>query len=527
MRLSGRDWAFYVQVLGLLAIWGVTFSSVGWFLWRARELSSAGDSATAALVLAAVVGAVYFTFALVLTRLFIALGAAPSVPATVRALRHRDEILVRSVLEPWSPSQKAVVAVLAAVTLFALGCWWKQLRVGLSVTGLGKPVAWGLYITNFVFFIGISYGGTLVSAILRIANGEWRRAITRAAEALAVLVLAVGGWNILLDMGRPDRAMKIALWGRTQSPLLWDVVAIGTYVIATLLYLYLPLIPDLALLRTRVTGVRRPLYHLLAFGWTGTAGQHQALERAISTIAVLIIPVAVAVHSVVAWVFSMTVQPLWHSTIFGPYFVLGAMFSGTAALNLVLALLRRSLHLGDFIRDVHFSNLGLLLLVLSALWLYFMVSENLTVAYGAEPREMSVLSEKLTGRFAPLFWTMCATCFVIPLAALARKRTVPRVVLASLSVCVGMWIERYTIVVPTLEQPRLPYPTASYSPSFVELALMAGGFSTSALLYVLFTRLFPVISLWEMGEGRDLAAEETAARVRAYFPPDSKRGASP
>src|SRR4030067_526690 len=253
--------------------------------------------------------------------------------------------------------------VLLLIIIWAFYAWIYQLRYGLGVTGLNRPVFWGFYIINFVFFIGISHAGTLISAILRLALAEWRRSITRAAEVITVLVLFFGVANVLLDLGRPDRALFLTKHGHFRSPLLWDVTSITTYLTASSIYLYLPLIPDIALLRDKVSGWRRGLYRTLALGWRDTEKQKKRLNRAIAVMAVIVIPIAVSVHTVVSWVFAMTVQPMWHSTIFGPYFVIGAIFSGIATLIIVMEILRRAFNLYAYITDQHFSNLGLLLMI--------------------------------------------------------------------------------------------------------------------------------------------------------------------
>ena len=409
------------------------------------------------------------------------------------------------------------VAALLAVVLWAVFTWFTQLRVGLGITGLNRPVMWGLYITNFVFFIGISHAGTLISAILRLCNAEWRRAITRSAEVITVLVLFIGAANIIIDLGRPDRALFVIQHGHLRSPLLWDVISITIYLTGSTIYLYLPLIPDIALVRDRATR-RRWFYRALALGWRGTERQHRWLERGIAVMAILVIPIAVSVHTVVSWVFGMTIQPMWHSTIFGPYFVVGAIFSGIAALIVAMALLRRVYHLEDYLREVHFRNLGVLLLVMTLLWVYFTFAEHLTTYYGSDPAHMAVFRAKVTGHYAPFFWTMVVTCFVIPLPLLALRRTVTGTVVASLSILVGMWLERFTIVVPTLINPRLPYERALYHPTWVEFSLSAGCFAGFILLYVLFSKLFPIVSIWEVREGREKGLEEAMERIKSYLP---------
>ncbi|MBI4482538.1 MAG: polysulfide reductase NrfD [Acidobacteria bacterium] len=432
--------------------------------------------------------------------------------------REEDAALFRPILVT-GRSFWIAVSVLAAIVLLGVYAYTQQLRDGLSVTGLNRPVFWGFYITNFVFFIGISHAGTLISAILRLCQAEWRRAITRSAEVITVLVLFFGVGNIIIDLGRPDRAIFVLQHGRFESPLLWDVTSISVYLTASTIYLYLPLIPDLALLRDHA-GKRRRFYQLLALGWTGSPRQHRLLERGVAIMAVLVIPIAVSVHTVVSWVFAMTIQPMWHSTIFGPYFVAGAIFSGIAALIIAMAVIRRVYHLEDYLKPVHFNHLGILLLVMTLLWLYFTFAEHLTSYYGAEPAHMAVFWTKVSGSYAPAFWSMVAFCFVIPFVLLAnpRTRTVKGTVIASLSVTIGMWLERFTIVVPTLMNPRLPYERGSYTPTWVEGAIMAACFAAFILLYVLFTKFFPIVSIWEIKEGRAKAVEETTERIRSYLP---------
>ncbi|MFQ5869399.1 MAG: NrfD/PsrC family molybdoenzyme membrane anchor subunit [Candidatus Zixiibacteriota bacterium] len=385
---------------------------------------------------------------------------------------------------------------------WAFFAWLTQFLRGLGVTGMDRPVYWGVYITNFVFFVGISHAGTLISAILRVTGSEWRRPITRAAEAITVFALMVGPINVFFDLGRPDRVLNMFFHGQLHSPLMWDVICIGLYLVSSLLYLYLPLIPDIAELRD--AGVRpRWFYGWLSLGWRGTERQKHLLERLIGIMAIAIIPIAVSVHTVVSWVFAMTVQPMWHSTIFGPYFVVGAIFTGIASILIAMAILRKVYHLEDYLKPIHFNNLGILLLVMACLWLYFTFAEYLTTFYGGEPAHMAVFYSKLKGEFAPMFWTMVVLCFILPFVILAirRFRTISGTVVASISVNIGMWLERYTIVVPSLSNPRLPITDISYAPSWVEWSITAGCFAGLTLFYVLFSKIFPIISIWELKEG--------------------------
>ncbi len=412
------------------------------------------------------------------------------------------------------------VAILLAFILWGAYAYFTQFRLGLGVTGLNQPVSWGFYITNFVFFIGISHAGTLISAILRLCMAEWRRPITRMAEVITVMVLAIGGANILVDLGRPDRFLNVFWYGRYQSPLLWDATSISAYFTASTVYLWLPMIPDIAILRDTVSKRWRWFYQILAIGWRGTKRQIRALENGITVMSIIVIPIAVSVHTVVSFVFSMTLQPMWHSTIFGPYFVVGAIFSGIAALIIAMLILRKVYHLEAYLKEVHFFNLGSLLLVMTLIWTYFTFAEYLTGFYGSEPEEMKVFWSKFSGPYALYFWAMVVCNFVVPMACLSsrKKHLFPKTLIASITICIGMWLERFIIVVPTLANPRLEYGPGEYIPSWVEWGETAGCFALFILFYLLFTKFFPIISIWEIREGRVEGLKHMNDRVRGYLP---------
>ena len=293
------------------------------------------------------------------------------------------------------------------------------------------------------------------------------------------------------------------IWPNFRSPLAWDFFAISTYLTGSTTFLYLPMIPDFAAVRDAATGLRKKIYRVLALGWQGTPRQWQRLEIAMHIMAIAIIPVAVSVHTIVSWDFAMTPVPMWHSTIFGPYFVAGAIFSGIAALILAMALLRKFLHLEEYLKPIHFENLGKLLLTMSLLWFYFTFAERLTAWYGNAPSEMAVFWESIRQQFAPLFWTMVVCNFIIPVPILAIKRfrTITGTAIASCTVVVGMWLERFLIIVPSLEHKFLPYSWGTYRPTWVEDTLMASSFGMMALLYLLFSKFVPMISIWEMKVG--------------------------
>ncbi len=416
----------------------------------------------------------------------------------------------------------AVVGALGLVLLGGLYAYVTQLFNGLGVTGLSRPDYWGTYLANFVFFTGISMAGTLISAILRVTRAEWRRPITRIAEAITGFALVLGVMQILVDLGRIDRLFNVLFFGRFQSPMLWDFTCIGIYFLSSVMYLYLPLIPDMARLRDRwpdAPAWRRALYRTLALGWKGNAAQFERLERAISVMAVLLIPTAAMVHTVVSWLFGMTLEPLWHSTIFGPYFIVGAIFSGIALLLLLMTSLRTGWHLEAYIGDKQYNYLGILLLVMSAFWIYFTLAENLTTFYGGLPDELNAADAKVLGSFRLLFWSMVLLNAVIPFAILIwrRGRTPRGVCIASLGILVGMWLERYLIVAPSVTHPRLAFGFAVYQPTWVEIAITLGSLSLFLLMFLIFFKLFPTIAMWEVEEGQSIAARREQERAPAVL----------
>jgi molybdopterin-containing oxidoreductase family membrane subunit len=402
------------------------------------------------------------------------------------------------------------VSVLVAIGLAGMAAFIYQTYSGMGVAGISRPVFWAFYITNFVFWIGISHAGTLISAILRLVNATWRRPVTRCAEAITVFALIIGGQFPIIHLGRPWLFFWLIpypnerhIWPNFRSPLLWDFLAITTYITGSVTFLLLPIIPDWATVRDRATGCRKRIYRVLALGWQGTPREWHRLETAMRIMTVVIIPVAVSVHTIVSWDFAMALVPGWHSTVFGPYFVVGAIFSGIAALIVAMSLLRKFLHLEEYLKPIHFDNLGKLLLLFSLLWVYFVFAERLTVWYGNETSEMAAFWSIQRGKFAVLFWTMVFCNFLIPFPILAikRLRTITGTVIASSTVVVGMWLERFLIVVPPLEQKYLPYDWGSYHPTWVEITIMVGTAAGMVLFYVLFVKVVPIISMWELRGG--------------------------
>jgi Ni/Fe-hydrogenase subunit HybB-like protein len=420
----------------------------------------------------------------------------------------------------------AAVTILSVLVVAAFSAWGYQIYNGIGVSGLNRPVFWAFYITDFVFWIGISHAGTLISAILRVSNATWRRPVTRCAEAITVFALSISAMFPLIHLGRPwlffwliPYPSERGIWPQFRSPLLWDFFAINTYLIGSVTFLALPSFPDFALIRDRASGWRKKVYGIVSLGWRGTPKQWHRLEMAMRIMAVAIIPVAVSVHTIVSWDFAMAPVPGWHSTIFGPYFVAGAIFSGIAALIIAMAMLRKLLHLEEYLTPLHFENLGKLLLVMSLLWFYFVFAERLTTWYGNFPSEMPVFWSTQVGSFSPLFWTMIFCNFIIPAPILAIKNLRKKIgwtVVASVPIIIGMWLERFLIIVPSLSHKYLPYNYGSYRPSWVEITITVGTFAGMGLLYLIFSRVFPIISIWEL----KLGMEKTEGAAPALISPE-------
>ena len=440
----------------------------------------------------------------------------------VDAVEDWRERLEQAALAPASGTSRRYylwLAFLLAVIGWGVYAYSVQLRDGLVVTGMRDRISWGLYITTFVFFIGVSHAGTLISAILRVSQARWRTPVTRMAEFITAVALVCGALFVIIDLGRPDRVLFVFLHGRWQSPIVWDVLAITTYLTASIAYLFLPMIPDLALFRDRlsgrVAGWKSWLYRNLAVEWRGLGDQRRLLASAITVAMILIIPIAVSVHTVVSWIFAMTLREPWNSTIFGAFFVAGAIFSGIAMLIIVMAILRKTCHLEEYITQKHFVYLGYLLAAFAMIMLYANASEFVTTGYKMEGETEFHFRQLFLGQFAGFYWYYVVGGLVLPglLILMPWTRNITGVVTASVLALVAMWVERYFIVVAGLRVPLMPYEPSSYSPTWVEWSVMAAGFALFALLISLFVKLFPIIAVWEIAEDRE-AAEHQPAPIR-------------
>lgn len=423
----------------------------------------------------------------------------------------------RKVLAPVleiTPRDRWLWIILLAILAAGIIAWARQVILGLGVTGMNRPVYWGVYLTDFVFFIGLAHSGTFISAILRLVGAEWRKPLTRAAEAITLFSLPFGVASIVIDMGRPDRLLNVIIYGRFQSPILWDFTAVSLYLFSSVVFFYLSLLPDIALCRDRLTKVpawKHRMYEILALGWNGHPQQFHRLEKVLDSMAIFMTMLVITVHTVVSWVFGMTIQPGWHTALIGPFFLLGAIFSGTAAVVIVLAILRKVYHLEEVLHVGLFNSLRKLLITFTLGWLYMMVAEFLTTYYGNLPEEMEIFWQKFTGDFAAIFWAMTILVFIIPLLIFLfwGKNNIPAMVTAAVLVNIGMWLERYIVIIPTETRPRLLYELVqgSYHPTWTEWTITAAMFAGLILLYAVFSRLFPIIPLWETAETLEHEAE--------------------
>ncbi len=457
-----------------------------------------------------------------------AVGRGHEAPGVTPQWRARLEGLALAPLAGTGRRYWLWVIALLAIMGWGAYAYSTQIANGLLVTGMRDRISWGIYIASFVFFIGISHAGTLLSAILRATKARWQLSITRMAELITVVALMVGALFPFIDMGRPDRVLNLFLHGRWQSPLMWDILAISTYLTGSTLYLLLPLIPDFARARDRLgptaSGFRRTLFTLGAVGYRGTPAQRRALERAMTVMMIVIIPVAVSVHTVVSWIFAMTLRVPFNTTVFGPFFVAGAIYSGIAAIIVLMAVLRRLLHFEEYITITQFRGLGYLLAAFTLIMTYFNLQEYAVHGYKLEAAMPFHFEQLMTGPFATLFWFYLLGGIALPglLILNPRTRTIPGITTAAVLALLGMWVERYLIVVAGLRVPLMPYTPADYFPSWVEWSILGGAFALFALIISVFAKLFPVISIWEVVEHR---GPEATPPPRTGSPPRPARAA--
>jgi Ni/Fe-hydrogenase subunit HybB-like protein len=428
------------------------------------------------------------------------------VPVVADSEVNRDILAVmdRPTMPYWLLLGFLVVFVHAAGAV-----WVYQVYKGLGIAGYAHPIFWGVYIVTFVFWVGIAHAGTLISAILYLFRSKWRNAINRSAEAMTVFAVLTAAQFLGIHVGRIWKSYFIlpypnqrGLWVNFKSPLVWDTFAISTYGTISALFLFVGLIPDFAIARDRATGWRKVLYTALALGWQGKAKHWKAWNRSVLHLSGLCTPLVLSVHSVVSWDFAMSIVPTWHATIFAPYFVAGAIFSGFAMVLTMMIPVRRIFGLEAYITDYHFDNMGKFILLTSLIVGYSYVMEFFIAWYSGNEFEQTAWWYRVFGPYWISTWTMLTCNTMIPqLLWFKRVRThVPTLFAVSIFVNIGMWFERYVIIVIGLSHEYNPAVWGIYTPRPPELMILAGSFAFFAMFFVIFIKLFPVIAVSEMKE---------------------------
>ena len=423
------------------------------------------------------------------------------------------------------PSAAWVACTAVSVTALAIGvgCVSYQIATGIGVWGLNKSVGWAFDITNFVFWIGIGHAGTLISAILLLFRQRWRMSINRSAEAMTIFAVLCAALFPLIHMGRPWLAFWVLpypnfrgpLWVNFRSPLLWDVFAINTYLTISVVFWYLGMIPDFATLRDRTTStVKRWAYGLLSLGWNGSQRTWSRYETACLVLAGLATPLVLSVHSIVSMDFATSILPGWHTTIFPPYFVAGAVFSGFGMVLLLLIIARRVMNLQRYITLDHLDRMAKITLFTGSIVAFSYATEWFTAWYSTNPDERFVFVNRATGPYAWAFWTMVVCNVVVPQFLWFRRvRVSPALLLViSILINVGMWFERFVIIVTSLHRSYLPSSWVMYTPTAIEVGTLIGSFGLFFSCFLFFIRLLPMIATWEI---KGIAGASPSTRLGA------------
>lgn len=412
-----------------------------------------------------------------------------------------------------SRSWYIVFGILMLVFITGIYGLIRQIDKGHIVTGMRDNVVWGVYIVNFIFFMGLSYAGALVSGTLHLFRTPWRAPVIRLAELITVISLAIGPFFIFFCVGRLERIPYILAFPRIQSPIVWDVIAILTDVFGAAIFLYVSFIEDFAILRDaenlQIAPWKKKMYRILSLGYRGTPKQKRILTFSRNVMAAMIIAIAIIVYSVLAWIFGVTLQPGWHSTIFGPYFVIAAVFSGVGLLIILMAIFRKIYHLEKYITLKHFVNLGIVLFVIAAFFGYFTFSDYLTKWYGSVKMD-KILIDKLFTEFKTyfIFANYIGILTPIIIIAIPRLRTINNITIASVIALLALWVNRYIIIVPTLETPFIPIQDTRhdwlfYSPTWVEWSLTLAGVAVFGMLFMVVSKLAPIVSISELEEAAE------------------------
>ena len=427
-------------------------------------------------------------------------------------LKKSNSIVEKQIINDLLPQKfgkfgKMWVGLLVVICLIGMYAYYRQLRYGLVVTNMRDYVSWGIYISNFVFFVAISLVGSLITAIFRLAGVKWGSPLTRIAEIIAVAAIIFASLIIIVDMGSPERFYNLFTHGRIQSPIIWDVIVITTYFFISILLLYYPLLPDIKiLLRFKENSGNRlhKFYSYIGSFWKGTPEQFKLSEKAINILCISIIPVAFTIHTVTSWLFATTYRPGWDSTNFGAYFIAGAFLVGAGGVVVAMYVFRRAYHLEKYITEDHFEKMGRVVVLLSLLYLYFNMNEFLTPFFKMKKSEEGYLNGLFSGDFSIVFWFAILIGMILPIIILLFKkgRKPLPVFIVGIMVVVGAWFKRYLIVTPTLLHPFLPMHDAPasylhYFPSWEEWAITMGSLAGTMLIITLLARVFPIIPIQE------------------------------
>jgi Ni/Fe-hydrogenase subunit HybB-like protein len=427
-------------------------------------------------------------------------GIAPRTPEKIE-----KDLLRHITSQP--KSEKVFIAVLIVIILIGSYAYYRQLRYGLIVTAMRDYTSWGIYISNFVFFVAVSLVGSLVSSILKLSKATWSNPMTRISEIIAIAAIICASIIIIVDMGRPDRFINVLIHGRIQSPIIWDVIIISTYLAISVLLLYLSLIPDLAICRDKELDVpkwQKKFYRLFAINWKGKPEQFAILHKISILLSVTVIPVAFAIHTVTSWLFSTTWRPGWDSTNLGPYFVSGALMAGAAVIIIAMFYIRNAHQIHEYITDKHFDHMAKLLVLLSLVYLYFNINEYLGPAFKMVGVEGEHITELFFGKYASMYWLVQIFGLILPIVVLVFKwgrKPVPMVIISML-VVLGAWFKRFLIVIPSLQHPYLPIQDVDdsyrhYIPTWEEWAITLASFAGVLLIITLLIRILPIIPIWE------------------------------
>jgi Ni/Fe-hydrogenase subunit HybB-like protein len=387
--------------------------------------------------------------------------------------------------------------------------WHYTVQRGLGVWGITHPVMWAMDITNFVFWVGIAHSGTLISAILYLFRVRWRAGIYRSAEAVTVFGLFTAALFPVIHLGRPwffywlfPYPQVGGLWINFRSPLVWDVFAVSTYMIISVLFFFTGLVPDMAVVRNRTTGWRHKVYAFLAQGWQGTDRQWRHYKAAYLFLAALAAPLVISVHSVVSWDFAQSIVPGWHSTIFAPYFVAGAIHSGLAMVIMLLIPLRRVFRLDAYVTQSHLENLAKLIILTGLIVGYAYVVETYIAWYSNNIPEWQHFTFQITGTYAVPFWIMILFNSLVPLLFFLRpiRTSTPWLFGIAVLINIGMWMERFVIIVTSLAHEYDPYSWGLFFPTWVDISITAGSFAWFFFWFLLFAKLLPVVSIVEVKE---------------------------